>query len=107
MERTFGRVSIDDRGIRKSRFLLFFGRPFDLTWDSITGWDTVEAVLASGDSTWVISRMLELQTADKLHYVDWSGPTAEFNALLEEVRRRLPDKRTDSILKKMNPGMYR
>ena len=107
MAGTFGRITVDDRGIRKRRFWLFFGSSFDLVWSEITGWDTVEAVLASAESEQVIARTLELQTANTVHYADWSGSALDFRTLVEEVRRRLPDKQTESILKKMRPGMYR
>ena len=107
MKQTFGRVTVDEQGIRKGRFLSFFGSAFDLTWEEIDGWDTVEAVLASPHSGHIISRWLELQTTGKVHFVDGTNGATEFRALVEEVRRRLPEKRNSSILKQMNPEMYR
>jgi len=50
MTKTFGSVTVDDRGIRKRRTFLLFGTPFDLTWDQINSWDSVEAVLVSSQS---------------------------------------------------------
>jgi hypothetical protein len=99
MARTFGRVTIDERGVRKAPFLFFFGSRFDLAWSDITGWATVGAALASLGSEQLVSRTLELHTAKGIHFADASG--TEFDAMVEEVRRRLPDKETKSILEQM------
>jgi hypothetical protein len=99
MALTFGRLTIDDRGIRKAPFLFFFGSPFDLAWSDITGWATVEHVLAGGRTEQVLSQTLELHTAKNIHFVGGSGP--EFAALIQEIGRRLPDKRTKSTLEMM------
>jgi hypothetical protein len=100
-------VTIDESGIRQGPLLLFFGSRFDVPWSDITRWATVEAVLASGSSESVIARILELHTADKVHSIEHSGSAGSFNELVEEVRRRLPDKQTKSILSQMRPEMYR
>jgi len=96
MSRTFGRVTIDDRGVRKAPLLWFFGSPFDVAWDDITGWATSEAVLAGGGSEQAVSRSVELHTAKAVHFADVSGP--DFAALVEELERRRPGKRVESIL---------
>jgi hypothetical protein len=105
MSKRLGRVTVDERGIRKYRFLSFLGSVFDLTWDDIVGWDTIEAVLSGRGQEQVISRMLELQTASGVHHV--SCTEGDLAALAEELRRRLPDKQRDSKLKTMEDGMYR
>ena len=97
MTKTFGRVTVDDRGIRKGRTFLSFGTPFDLTWDQIDSWDSVEAVLVSSQSQQVVSRVLELRTVGKLHHVGWSGSAADYDALIEEIRRWAPDKHKPGI----------
>jgi hypothetical protein len=107
MARTFGRVTVDDRGIRQKPFLLFFGSRFDLAWADIRAWATVEAVLGSAEGGTVIARILELHTADNVHSIQRSGSDAGFGAMVEEVRRQLPDKQTKSILAQMRPEMYR
>ena len=99
MALTCGRVTIDDRGVRKAPFLFFFGSPFDLAWSDITGWATVDQVLAGGGSGQLLSQTLELHTAKGIHFAGGSEP--EFAAMVEEVRRRLPDKRTESTLEMM------
>jgi hypothetical protein len=107
MSRRFGRVTVDDRGIRQGPFLLFFGSRFDVLWADIRGWATTEALLASGSSQSVIARILELHTADNVHSINYSGSADSFDELVAEVKRRLPDKKTKSILSQMRPGMYR
>jgi hypothetical protein len=78
MTKKFGRVTVDDRGIRKGRTFLLFGTPFDLTWDQIDSWDSVEAVRVSSQSEQVVSRILELRTLGKVHHVFWSGAAAAY-----------------------------
>ena len=92
-------VTVDDRGIRKRRTFLLFGTPFDLTWDQIDSWDSVEAVLVSSQSQQVVSRVLELRTVGKDHHVGWSGSAADYDALIEEIRLWAPDKHKPSILR--------
>ena len=106
MSRSFGRICVDDDGIRQRPILFFFGSQFDLKWSDIKGWATVEAVLASGRTEEVIARILELHLANGMHTVNWSASGKAFDALIEEVRRRLPDKRVESVMKQMSP-MYR
>jgi hypothetical protein len=96
MARTFGRVTIDDRGVRKAPLLWFFGSPFDVVWGDITGWATAEAALAGGGSEQIVSRSVELHTAKTVHFIDASGPN--FAALVEELERRLPGKQVESIM---------
>jgi hypothetical protein len=96
MARTFGRVTIDDWGVRKAPLLWFFGSPFDVAWGDATGWATSEAVLAGGGAEQIVSRSVELHTAKTVHFIDASGP--DFAALVEELERRLPGKRVESIL---------
>jgi hypothetical protein len=106
MTRRIGRVTVDDRGIRQRPILLLFGEKFDLTWDQITGWDSVEQVgvsMSSQDDR-VMSRILELQTATKLHHVARSVSATDYSALVEEVRRRIPDKHRPSILRLIRSG---
>src|SRR5690349_13896460 len=40
MLRKFGRVTVDDSGIRQGPVLLFFGTRFDVPWGDIKGWAT-------------------------------------------------------------------
>jgi hypothetical protein len=96
MGRTFGRVTIDDRGVRKAPLLWFFGSPFEVAWGDITGWARSEAALAGGGPEQVVSRSVELHTAKAVHFIGASGP--DFAALVEELERRLPAKRVESIL---------
>ena len=96
---TYRRVTLDDRGIRRAPLLWFFGTPFDVAWDDITGWATVEQALLGGAAEQVVSQSLELHTAGKVHFIDGSGP--EFAALVAEVGRRLPGKQVESILVSM------
>jgi hypothetical protein len=106
MSRSFGRIRVDDEGIRLKPILFFFGSQFDLKWSDITGWATAEAVLASDRTQEVIARILELHLAKGMETVNWSGSGKTFDSLVEEVRRRLPDKRVESVMKQMSP-MYR
>jgi hypothetical protein len=96
MSRTFGRVTIDDRGVRKAPLLWFFGSPFDVAWGDITGWATSEAALVGGGAEQMVSRSVELHTAKAVHFADAAGP--DFAAVVEELERRLPGKRVESIL---------
>ena len=96
MALTYRRLTVDDRGLRRAPVLCFFGSPFDLAWDDITGWATTEQVLTGGGAEQVMSQTLELHTAKTIHFVDGSGP--EFAVIVAEVNRRLPGKRTESIL---------
>jgi len=101
MIKKLGRVTVDDRGIRKGRTFLLFGKPFDLTWDQIDSWDSVERVLVSlqSGSEQVVSRILELRTFGKVHHFSWSGSATDYDALIEEVRRRAPDKHKPGLLR--------
>jgi|SRR6266571_5406138 len=101
MTRRFGRLTIDDRGIRQGRRLLLFGTPFDLTWDQITSWDSVEAILASPHGERVVSRILEVLTASTVHHIRWSGSATDYGALVEEIRRRAPDKQKPGLLRQI------
>ncbi len=96
MTRTFGRVTIDERGVRRAPLLWFFGSPFDVAWGDITGWATSEAVLAGGGAERISSRSVELHTAKTVRFISVSEP--DFAAMVEELERRLPGKRTESIL---------
>jgi hypothetical protein len=96
MGRTFGRVTIDDCGVRRAPFLWFFGSPFGVPWEEITGWATSEAALAGGGAEQVLSRSLELHTAKIIYFID--APGRDLAAMVEEVSRRLPGKRRESIL---------
>jgi len=96
MARTFGRVTIDDQGIRKTPFLWFFGSPFDVIWADITAWAASEQVLAGGGTEQVLSRSVELHTAKTVYFFD--VPELEFAAVVKELDRRLPGRRTESIL---------
>lgn len=96
MARTFGRVTIDDRGVRRAPLLWFFGSPFEVAWGDIIGWATSEAALAGGGVEQGMSRSLELHTAQAVHFIDASEP--DFAAMVEEMDRRLPSRRKESIL---------
>jgi hypothetical protein len=97
MALTFGRVTLDDRGIRRRPRLWFFGKPFDVAWDEITGWSTTEVSLHTGGGTaQFLTHTLEIHTLKGLFFVDGVGST--FMAITDEVKRRLPEKRIESIL---------
>ncbi len=99
-----GRVTVDDRGIRKGRFLGLFGGHFEIAWEDIVSWATGAFYTVSRQTgeQQVIMRVLELHRADGAYAVDWSGSTAEFSELVKIVERRLPGKRTDSRLEKID-----
>jgi hypothetical protein len=102
VSKKFGRVTVDDRGIRKGRTFLLFGTQFDLTWDQIDSWDFVEAVRVSPQSEQVVSHILELRSGGKVHHVRLSGSAADYDALIEEIRRSAPDKHEPGILRQIS-----
>lgn len=89
-------MTVDDRGVRKAPLLWFFGSPFHVAWDDVTSWATAEAALAGGGAEQFVSRSVELHTAKTVYLIDASG--LDFVALGEELERRLPCKRVESIL---------
>ncbi len=93
--RRYGRVTVDERGVRKTPVLFFFGSPFDLRWEDITGWATFETILDGGRPT-PVNHSLELYTAGTIHFC--SGVGLRFAALIEEVCKRLPDRRVESLM---------
>src|SRR5207253_3206839 len=95
----YGRVTIDERGVRKARFLFIFGSSFDLTWSEITGWAIVDCLLTGGGNDQLLSQTLELHTTETLHCVSGSGPY--FAAIVKEIERRRPTKRIESTLEMM------
>jgi hypothetical protein len=106
MRQTFGRVVVDDRGIRQRPFLLLFGPRFDFDWPRITGWAVAEAEPRSTVIGAVPVRVLELHTAGGVQAIPRAGTDEEFDTLIEQVRRRLPGRQKPSVLARTNPGRY-
>ena len=107
MAATFGRVVVDERGIRQRPFLLFFGPRFDLAWAEVTGWAVAEGEYRSREIGSVTVRVLELHTAGGMESVQRVGTDADFGRLVEAVRYRLPGRQSASILARTRPNKFR
>jgi hypothetical protein len=107
MTGSFGRVVVDERGIRQRPFLLFFGPRFDLPWSQVTGWALAEAEYRSNEVGTVPVRVLELHTAGGMHSIQRVGTDADFGRLVEAVQYRLPGRKTASILARTRPNRFR
>jgi hypothetical protein len=107
MKETFGRVVVDDRGIRQKPFLLFFGPRFSLTWSEISGWAVADGEYRSREVGSVTIRVLELHTRGGMRTVQRVGTDPEFGRLVEAVRRRLPGRQAASILARTRPDKFR
>ena len=106
-ERRYGRVIIDRKGIRQKPFLFFFGRPFELPWSGLTAWASVEQVLVNPrtGTTKVFSRMLELRTAGRIHYISRNANDKHFSAIVEQVRYYAPQLESESMLQPLRRGV--
>jgi hypothetical protein len=107
MADVFGRLVVDDRGIRQKPFLLFFGPQFDLAWGDITGWAVAEAEVRAAGVGAIAVRVLELHTAKGMRTIPRAGTDAEFGRLVEAIRRRFPGRQQPSILARTHPNKYR
>ena len=104
---SFGRVVVDERGIRQRPFLLFFGPRFDLSWSEVTGWASPRRSTGPHEVGTVPVRVLELHTAGGMHSIQRVGTDADFGRLVEAVAYRLPGRKTASILARTRPNKFR
>jgi hypothetical protein len=104
---TFGRVVVDDRGIRQKPFLLFFGPRFDLAWDDVRAWAVADGEYRSAEVGGVAVRVLELHTRGGMRSVQRVGTDTDFGRLVEAVRHRLPGRQSASILARTRPDRFR
>jgi len=103
-DQRFGRVVIDEDGIAQRPILLFFGAPFRLRWQEITAWavsDQVNRVVKTGAER-IDRRVLELHSAGKIHFIVRRPDDPAFQQIVDAVRRRLPDKQTESLLARVS-----
>lgn len=107
MRATFGRVVVDERGIRQKPLLLFFGPRFDLAWADVTGWAVADGEYRSAGVGSLTVRVLELHTAGGMKSVQRVGTDADFGRLVEAVAHRLPGRKTASILARTRPDRFR
>ena len=104
---TFGRVVVDERGIRQRPFLLFFGPRFELAWSEISGWAVAEGEYRSREVGSVGVRVLELHTQGGMKSVQRVGTDPEFGQLVQAVQYRLPGRQSASILVRTRPHKFR
>ena len=104
---TFGRIVVDEHGIRQRPLLLFFGPRFDLAWAEVTGWAVADGEYRSPEVGSVTVRVLELHTAGGMRSVQRVGTDADFGRLVEAVAHRLPGRKTASILARTRPNKFR
>ena len=96
----FGRVTMDDRGISQTRFLLFFGKAFYCAWSEISGWAVADSWLhdlKTGREK-LMGRVVELHCGGQFHTISLSAKSQAFDAIVGELRRRAPDKETQSLV---------
>jgi hypothetical protein len=103
----FGRVVVDERGIRQRPFLMFFGPRFDLKWAEVTGWALAEGEYRSNEVGAVTVRVLELHTPGGMHSIQRVGTDPDFGRLVEAVAHRLPGRKTASVLARTRPNKFR
>jgi len=104
---SFGRIVVDERGIRQRPFLLFFGPRFDVPWSEVTGWAVADGEYRSAAVGGVTVRVLELHTRGGLRTVQRVGTDPDFPRLVEAVRQRLPGRQTASVLARTRPDTFR
>jgi hypothetical protein len=104
---TFGRVVVDEHGIRHRPFLFFFGPRFNLSWSEIIGWAVAEGEYRSREVGSVGVRVLELHVAGGMKSVQRVGTDPEFAQLVQAVQYRLPGRQTGSILARTRPNKFR
>ena len=95
---------IDEGGIAQRPILFFFGAPFRLCWQHITAWtvsDQVSRVVKTGAER-IDRRVLELHSAGKVHFIVRRPDDPAFQHIVEAVRRRLPEKQTESLLARVS-----
>ena len=104
---TFGRIVVDERGIRQRPFLLFFGPRFDLAWAEVNGWAVADGEYRSSEVGSVTVRVLELHTTGGMKSVQRVGTDTDFGRLVEAVAHRLPGRKAASILARTRPDKFR
>ena len=95
-----GRVLIDDNGISQMPIFFIIGESFTLRWKDITAWSSSEMHIGSkrsGKQT-IVSNVLELRTDAKVHFIARSVKDRTFHTIVNEVRKRIPEKETNSLL---------
>lgn len=102
----FGRVLINNAGISQRRFLFLFGESFKLPWSIISAWAVTERLIRNRKTGEMRkdSQILELQCRGKIHFIARSARDANFELIVAELRRRLPEKETESVLAKVTAG---
>lgn len=96
----FGRVVIDENGIRQKPIFWFFGRPFDHSWSAIKSWSSVESVLLHTDTKEerIINTILELHAAGSVTYVIRKPGDINYPQIVEKIRQYIPELESHSLL---------
>lgn len=96
----FGRVVIDENGIRQKPIFWFFGGPFDHSWSAIKSWSSVESVVLQVDTKKErkINTILELHAAGSVDYIIRKPGDTNYPQIVEKIRQYIPDLESDSLL---------
>ena len=95
-----GPVIVDEHGIVQQRGWFGFRPAVNVPWEAIEAWSTGEAVLRSSTGREeVIDEFLELHCRGKIEFLKRTTLGGKnYRRLVEEVRSRMPDKWTQSVM---------
>jgi hypothetical protein len=94
-------ISVDDWGIRQHRGFLGWRPAIEISWQSVSAWSTSEVALRSVNTgrEQVVEEVLEIESGENLDCFKRSSLGKRcFASLVEELRVRLPEKWTPSIV---------
>lgn len=99
-----GRYRLHGEGITIRPVLGFLGRAVRIAWAEIRAWSSTRMLRTTlpGEVGQVVAKILEIQTPQASYQLSRSAHDTRYDAFVQALNARLPDKRVSSMLEQIH-----